>query len=43
MAKLCVIGNSHVAALKLGYESLKNSSYLASFWSIPGGGVYWST
>jgi hypothetical protein len=38
MKRLCVIGNSQVGSLKAGYGVLNNSSYIASFWSIPGGG-----
>ena len=37
MTKICVIGNSHVGALKQGYDSLNIDSYEASFWCIPGG------
>lgn len=37
MKKLCVIGNSQVGALKVGYDNLENKYYNASFWSMPGG------
>lgn len=38
MKHICVIGNSHVGALKAGFKSWKEPSYQASFFSIPGGG-----
>lgn len=38
MKHICVIGNSQVGALRLGYKSLENCNYEASFWTVPGGG-----
>jgi hypothetical protein len=37
--KICIIGNSHVGALKNGYELIKENRQVAiDFYSIPGGG-----